>query len=414
MAGDRLGRRFGWLWAAYAVSTMGTWLAFNAFPLVAVIALHAGPTAVSVLASAGMAVAAVVAVPLGPWMEFRRKRPVMMAMDLVRFAALLSVVAGFAFGWLTYAQLLVVSVLVGAADLAFRAASGAYLKSLLPPEHLLTANARFEATSWTATALGPPLGGAAIGVLGPVATVIADAASYLLSALGLRAIGGGEPRPERTGTSRFRPADLLDGWRFILAHPALRRLFANALLNNALIMVSVPLLTVLMVGRLGFAPWQYGLAFGLPSLGGLIGARLSRPLAARYGSNRLLLTVGVLRACAPIGLVFVGPGTGGLLLVIGVELALITCNGVYGPVSATYRLEQMPQDRVARMLSAWTVTGNATTAALTALWGALADVIGPRAAIGAAGVLLLATPLLLPWRALSERARDADVHLDRV
>ena len=27
-----LGRQFGWLWAAYAVSTFGTWLAFDAFP----------------------------------------------------------------------------------------------------------------------------------------------------------------------------------------------------------------------------------------------------------------------------------------------------------------------------------------------------------------------------------------------
>jgi hypothetical protein len=36
--------------------------------------------------------------------------------------------------------------------------------------------------------LGPPLGGAAIGVFGPVVTVLANAVSYLLSALGIRAI----------------------------------------------------------------------------------------------------------------------------------------------------------------------------------------------------------------------------------
>lgn len=58
MAGGGLGRRFGWLWAAFTVSTVGTWLAFDAFPLVAVIVLHAGPVAVSVLAAAGLAVAA--------------------------------------------------------------------------------------------------------------------------------------------------------------------------------------------------------------------------------------------------------------------------------------------------------------------------------------------------------------------
>jgi hypothetical protein len=77
-----LGRQYGWLWAAYAVSTFGTWLAFDAFALIAIIVLHSGPTAVSALAAAGRMVGAAVAVPLGPWVEFRRKRPVMIAMDL--------------------------------------------------------------------------------------------------------------------------------------------------------------------------------------------------------------------------------------------------------------------------------------------------------------------------------------------
>ena len=40
-------------------------------------------------------------------------------------------------------------------------------------------------------------------------------------------------------------------------------------------------------------------------------------------------------------------------------------------------------------------------AGLTALWGGLATLTGPRVAIGIAGTLLLATPLLLPgWRKL--------------
>src|SRR3954469_1424122 len=126
----RMGRRFGWLWVAYAVSTFGTWLAFDAFPLIAILVLDAGPAAVSLLAATGLAAGAAVAVPLGPWVEFRRKRPVMIASDLVRFAAVASVPAAYALGALTFAQLLVVSVVVAASDIAFRAASGAYLKAL--------------------------------------------------------------------------------------------------------------------------------------------------------------------------------------------------------------------------------------------------------------------------------------------
>ncbi|HYS40804.1 MAG TPA: MFS transporter [Pseudonocardiaceae bacterium] len=391
-----VGRQFGWLWAAYTVSVFGTWLAFDAFPLIAILVLHTGPTGVSLLAAAGLAVGAAVAVPLGPWMEFRRKRPVMVAMDLTRCAAMLSVPAAFALGWLSFTQLLAVSVVVAAADITFKAAGGACLKALVPPADLLAANGRLESTTWTATMLGPPLGGAAIGLLGPVTTVLADAVSYLLSAVGIRAIGGHEPRPARTDTPRLRAADLLDGWRHILSHPALRPLLGNTILVNGLILASSPLLAVLMLGHLGFAPWQYGLAFAAPCVGGLIGSRLAGRLVARFGRHKVMRTAGALRACWPLGLAFIGPGVGGLVLVIAVQFGLVTSIGVFNPVFSTYRLDHTAPDRVARTLSAWSVTSSATTAALTALWGLLAGITSPRTAIAVAGLLILATPLLLP------------------
>lgn len=390
-------RRFGWLWTAYGVSTFGTWLAFDAFPLIAILALHAGPAAVSALAAAGPAAGALVAVPLGPWVEFRRKRPVMIGMDVVRAGVLLTIPAAYAFGALSLAQLALVSVVTGAADIAFKSASGAYLKHLLPGEQRLRANARFEQTTWTATLLGPPLGGAAIGLFGPVLTVLTNAASFVVSALSLRAIRDREAPPERL---RSRPADLIEGWRHIWRHPSLRPLFLNTVLVNTLILVSAPLLAVLMLGRLGFAPWQYGLAFGLPCAGGLLGARLSRPLTARFGVRPVLLGAGTLRACWPLGLAFVRPGVPGLILVIVVQFGLVASVGVFNPVFATYRLEECGPSLVTRVLSAWSVTSTLTVAGATASWGLLAEVTGPRAAIASAGVLLLATPLLLYRRAV--------------
>ncbi|MEV4226175.1 MFS transporter [Streptomyces bobili] len=488
VARRRLGRRFGWLWAAYAVSTFGTRLAFDAFALIAILVLHAGPAEVSVLAATGLAVGAVVAVPLGPWVEFRRKRPVMVAMDLTRFVALMSVPAAYALGLLGFVQLLVVSVVVGAADIAFNAAGGAYLKALVRPEDLVVASGRFESTNWTATVLGPPVGTAAIGLFGPVLTVVTDAVSYLLSAAGIRAIGGQEPHPVRAGTEvtggseprparagksaiggsepcparagtdavgggepcsahtgtsvlsgtepcparagtsaigggeshpartgasvtggreprpvragtkevRLRFGGLFEGWRYILAHPALRPLFLNTVVVSGLIMATSPLLAVLMLADLGFAPWQYGLAFGLPCVGGVIGSRLAPRLVARFGRHRVMLTAGTLRACWSLGPAFVRPGVAGLVLVIAVEFGLITCMGVFNPVFAAYRLDRTATDRVARTLSAWSVTSKATVAVMTGLWGLLAGITGPRVAIAVAGLLMLVTPFLLP------------------
>lgn len=421
-----LGRPFTWLWSAYAISTLGTYFAFNAFSLILIRILHAGPAQVAALSASGAAVGALIALPLGPWVEHRRKRPVMMTMDLMRFAAMLTIPIAYGFGVLSFAQLLAVAIVVGAADITFTAASGAYLKALLPREDLLTANGRFESTQWSAIILGPPLGGAAFALLGPVATVIADATSYLLSALGIRAIGAGHEAdaeiasretaaheagaeaddrattvPEagdriRDSSTGLRAADLVAGWRHILGNPALRPLLLNNAMVSGLIMAGEPLLSVLMLGALGLSPWEYGLAFAIPCLGGLVGSRLAPRLVARFGRAAILRVAGTLRAVWPIGLAFLRPGLPGLVLVIVLEMGLITTISVYNPVLATHRLEQVGAGNVTRVLSAWSITTKITIAAATALWGLIATVTSPRFGLGLAGALLLASPLLLP------------------
>jgi hypothetical protein len=133
------------------------------------------------------------------------------------------------------------------------------------------------------------------------------------------------------------------------------------------------------------------------SLGGQFGwLWAAYALVTRFGRHQVMLTAGTLRACWPIGLAFIGHGVAGIVLVVAVQLGLVTCCGVFNPVLATYRLEQIAPDRVARTLSAWSVSTSASIAALTALWGLLATLTSLRVAIAVAGLLLLATPLLLP------------------
>jgi MFS family permease len=403
-----LGRQFGWLWTAYAVSAYGSGLGFGAFPLIAVLVLHASPAEVSALSAVGPAVGALIALPLGPWVEFRRKRPVMIAMDLARFAVMMTIPVAYAFGRLSFVQLLVVSAVVAAARIAFNAASGSYLRSLVRPEDLLVANARFESTTWSSIAVGPPLGGAAIGIFGPVTTVIADALSYLFSALGITAIHDREEQPRQTAGSRVRTSELLDGWRHILSHPGLRALYFNNLLVGGLIMTTEPLLAVLLLRQLGFAPWQYGLAFAAPCAGGFIGSRLARRVVARYGQYRVFRIVGTLRAVWLIGLAFVRPGVVGLVTVMAVELAIIISMSLYNPVLATYRLESTPKDRIARTLSAWSISSSTSIAIFTALGGLLADATSTRTALTVAGLVILASPLLLPRRAWLQPGLGAD------
>ncbi|HTU31619.1 MAG TPA: MFS transporter [Solirubrobacteraceae bacterium] len=391
-----LGRPFGWLWAAYAVSTYGTSFGFGAMSIIAIRVLHSGAGQVSLLTSVGLAAGALLAIPLGPWVEFRRKRPVMVAMDLVRFTAQLTVPVAYLLGWLTFVQLLLVTVVVAGAKIAFQAASGAHLKALVAPTDLLVASGRFESTTWSSLVVGPPLGGAAIGLAGATASLTADAISYLLSAVGISMIPTREPAPPARTEPRVSFRDLPDSWRYLLTHPDLRGLFCSRLMVASLILCTEPLLAVLMLAHLHFHPWQYGLAFAAPCVGGLIGSRLSRGLVTRLGQRRVMRVFGTLTVGWPIGLAFIPAGTAGLLIVIGLQLGLVLNMGIVNPVVATFRLQQVAPDRIARTLSAWSVSTSAATAIATALWGLLAELVGLRAAIAAAGVLALPAPLFLP------------------
>jgi hypothetical protein len=305
-----------------------------------------------------------------------------------------SIPAAYLLGSLTYTQLLVVSIISSTANIGFTAASGAFLKHLVPRDRLLAANGRFEATAWSATALGPPLGGALIGLLGPVVTVVADALSYLLCALGVLRIRAGDIATR--APARPRAAGLLDGWRVIFGDDVLRGLFLNSVTVGGLIMATGPLLAVLLLGTYHFAAWQYGLAFGLPSIGGFAGARLSARLVTRYGLRRVMTISGWLRSIFPLGLAFTQPGVPGLVTVITVEALLITAMGVFNPIYATQRLHRTLADHAAQVIGAWTVSSRIAQATLMAVWGVLATLTSPLAAITVSGVLLLATPLLLP------------------
>ena len=204
VAGRSLGRQFGWLWAAYAVSTFGTWLAFDAFPLIAILVLHAGPAEVSAAGrgragggrGGGGAARPVGGVPPQAAGDGRD------GPDPVRGAAERP---GRVRARL--AQLRPAAGRVGRRRRGRHRLQGGQRR--LPEGARAgrrTCSSRtggFESTTWTATALGPPLGGAAIGLLGPVTTVRGQRGQ-------LPALGARDPRDRRQraapGAARRRTA----------------------------------------------------------------------------------------------------------------------------------------------------------------------------------------------------------------
>uniref|UniRef100_UPI001041732E MFS transporter n=1 Tax=Actinomadura roseirufa TaxID=2094049 RepID=UPI001041732E len=390
----RLGPDFTRLWAANTASALGSAVATDAFVMITVLVLGGGELRVSLLAALGGTAGALLALPLGPWIEFRAKRPVMIGADLVRFAVLATVPIAYAAGALTFPHLMLVSVVVATGQIVFTGASGPYLKSLVPPGRWTEANGRFESARWVCLAVGPPLGGFLVSLLGPAVTVLADAGSYLLSALGLRSIAAPEPEPPARRPDHGRRREIVEGWRHILADGTLRLLFVNAVMVSALISATAPVLAVMMLRDLHFTTLQYGLSLGLPCIAGVAGARLGRRFPRR-GRRAVLLGAGVLRVLWLPLLPLVGGGWGGLAAIALIHTCTVFFMSVFLPVFATVRLERAGAERTARVLTAWSITDTAVRAGCIVTWGLLATLTSPRFALAAGAALAVAAGLCL-------------------
>ena len=401
------------LWGAYAVSELGTALSLGALPLIATLALHASVLQVSLLAALGGVAGAALALPLGPWIEVRPKRPVMIGADLLRCAALAGLPIAAAFGALTYTHLCLAAVAQSVGGIAFQAAGGAHLKALVPADRLASANGRFEATFWTVNTAGPPLGGLLIATLGATTTVALDAASFLLSALGIRRLRAPEPPPPARTAEQHRLAKLTAGWRYILRHRQLRVLFVNTLVFGGGIMATAPLIAVLMLRELGFAPWQYGLMFGLACVGGLLGALAARPLTRRYGGRRVLLGSGVARALPLVLMPLAPAGLAGLALITLGQFLIIVGASAFNPTFATYRMRTVEDAYLARVFAAWSISTRVAQPAAIAAAGLLAAATSVRTALFVLAGIVLTSAALLPWRApATNPAEPRDVRAD--
>ena len=241
-----------------------------------------------------------------------------------------------------FAQLLVVSVIVAAAKITFNAASGACLKAVVHPRparrqrpvrvHGLDRHrGRTAAGRRSDRAVRPGHDGARRR--GELSAVGGWRACHRRA----RAPAARSPHG-RHGPRRAVRGPATCSTAGVTSWPtrACARCFFNAMLVNGLIMATEPLIAILML-RPPRVPAVAitGLAFAAPCVGGVIGSRLARRLAARFGRHPVLLAAGTLRVCWPLGLAFVRPGAAGLVLVIVVQFGLVTSCAVFNPLLAT-------------------------------------------------------------------------------
>src|SRR5262245_38443035 len=283
-------RHFATLFAGETISELGSTVTFLAFPLIA-IGLHASTFAVGAIAAATNAAWLIVALPAGAWVDRVRRRPVLIACDLVSAALLASVPIAWALHVLTVLQLGIVGFLTGAVTVVFEVAYPAFLPSLVAKDRLVEGNGLMEAGLNGARIAGPSLGGILVQTVGGPVTLLVDTASFLVAAAGLSTIRVAEPH---TSTKRDRAprwsmrADIATGLRYVLGSPPLRTLVGAVAVGNFVFGGYGAVVLVFFARQLGLAAGVIGVVVALGGVGGIIGSLVSGPIANRIGNARLM------------------------------------------------------------------------------------------------------------------------------
>ncbi len=334
-----------------------------------------------------------------------------MAANLGQALAVAAVPAAAAIGALSVGVLLAAAATAGLFTVWFQAGYSPYLRAIVDGDDYLTATSQTCGVQSVARLIGPTLVGALVEAVGAATTVLADAASFLISFVSLAVLPAASPAPHPEPATSLT-AQMRQGLAHLWADRLLRTLaWATASIN--LFLTAMGAIEVVFLVRDVHAPADWiGVLIALAGLGGVIGSVFANRLSRRFGLERLARIAAVI-ATAPAALLMpltshgpgmvlfalAGPPTSlGLAIAIAIAIASISIS--------TLRLQHCPEHLLARV----TTTSRTLTAATipvgallggALLGGALGQLLGTRTALlllaagyVTFGLLLLATPSL--------------------
>jgi MFS family permease len=391
---ERAFRRF---WTGQTISHFGDQISAIALPLVGVLALDASPAQMGYLAAAGVAPNLIVSLHAGVLVDRRgRRRQTMIVTDVGRAIVLATIPVAYWLHALTLTHLYVVAFLTGVLTVFFFVSYNTLFVALVPRERYLAGNSLLNGSRAFSYVAGPSVGGVLVQILSAPLTLLADACSFVGSALTLRGIDVEEPPTTEPG-----PGQLTEGLRYIRRTPILLAKLAATATINFFNFVFFALFVLYATRELGIGAATLGLVLGAGAVGGLIGSVATGRISRRLGVGPAFV-LGCVLFPAPFLLVPLAEGPRPLVLALVLLSELGTGFGVMLLDITGGAIQQalVPDRLRARVSGAYMVVNFGVRPLGSLAGGALGTAIGLRptlwiAAIGGlAGVLFLfASPL---------------------
>ncbi len=225
---------------------------------------------------------------IGAWADRLDRRRLMVVVDLLSAAVLVSVplaaAAGLLSVWWIYAAIFAASTL----GIFFQAAQFAAIPSLVERDKLVAANGQIQASFSAATVLGPLAAGALLAFIPIEDLLYVDAVTFLVSAVTLSLIARPFNAPRKAARTSIR-ADVVEGLRYVLRHPVLRNISAMMALIN-FVSVTVPAQLVLFAKhRFAVSDSELGFLFAADGAGVVLLSLAAGPLRSRFSFGNVAL-----------------------------------------------------------------------------------------------------------------------------
>jgi MFS family permease len=294
------------LWLGQSISLLGDQISYIALPLVAVLALDAGPAEMGFLGAAALLPHLLFSLPAGVWLDrVASRRRVLIACDLGRAAVLATVPIAYGFDALSLGQLYGVAFLAGCFAVFFDVSYPTVFVAVTPREQFLEGSSLINGSRSFSYIAGPSVGGLLVQAFSAPFTILADAVSYLFSALFLGRVRAAEaPVEEVEGSVRGRIAE---GIRFIAGNEIFRPAFLATATLNFFNYAFSALFVLYATRTLDIEAGTLGLILGAGAVGGLLGATFSARLGRAIGVGRSFL-LGCILFPAPLVLVPLADG----------------------------------------------------------------------------------------------------------
>jgi Na+/melibiose symporter-like transporter len=310
---------FNKLWAAQAISALGSNLTREAFAYAAVLTMAATPTDLSLLSLASAVPILLLGLFVGVWVDRLPRRPLLIAADLVRAAVLLTIPAAALLNSLELWHLYLAAGVTGIFTLLFDVADRSYLPGIVPRDKLMEANSRLGLTGSLSEVGGPAVAGLLVQVFTAPMMFVLDSVSFLWSAfwLGLIRTPEKRPTPEEGHEAHSFWRETGEGLTTLWRNPILRALAGAGLLHSFFGWFFGTLYVFYGIRELGLSSVWVGIFISAGGVGALIGAALAPRLSRRLGLGPMLVVFGFI---IPVLGLFTPLAAGPLALVIGMML----------------------------------------------------------------------------------------------